>query len=97
MKSVGRIYARLGITLVIAILVASVVPTFVDRRDFVTAVATYEKNPTLENGVALAREHAENRRIVLLTRLGVATVIFVIVNLGWVLVPRQRSRGPRCA
>jgi len=91
MKSVGPIYARLGITLVIAILVASVVPTFVDKRDFVTAVATYEKNPTLENGVALARERAKNRRIVSLTRLGVAIVIFVIANVAWVLVHRQRE------
>ena len=96
MKGTGRVYTRLGITLVIAILVASVVPTFVDRRDFVAAVANYERTRH-ERGVALAREHAENRRIVLLDRLGVATVIFVIVNVGWVLVLRRRNRGPRCA
>ena len=89
MKSIGRVYARLGITLAIAILVSWVVPPFVDRRGFVDAVSNYGKNPTLENGVALARQHDENRRIGLLIRLGVGSLVFVVVNVGWVLVKRS--------
>jgi hypothetical protein len=97
MKNVGRAFVRLGITLALAALIASLCPTFVDRRNYAEAVDAYEKNPTPENRVALAYESGENRRIVLLTRMGVATVIFMIVNVGWVLVFRQRSRGHRCA
>jgi len=95
MKNVGRVFVRLGITLALAALIASLCPIFVDRRDFAEAVDAYEKNPTPQNRVALAHESAENRRLVLLTRIGVATVIFVIVNVGWVLVFRRRSLRPR--
>jgi len=97
MKSVGRVFVRLGITLALAALIASLVPTFVDRRTYEGAVDAYETNPIPENRVALAHESAENRRIVLLIRIRVAAVIFAILNVGWMLVPRQRSRGPRCA
>jgi hypothetical protein len=93
MKSVGRVCARLDITLAIAALTASLVPTFVDRRGYIDAVGAYEKNPTPENGIALAQEYAENRQIILLTRLGVASVVFVIANVGWVLASRHKRQS----
>jgi hypothetical protein len=95
MKNVGRVFVRLGVTFALAGLIALLVPTFVDRRDYAEAVDAYEKNPTRENGAVLAHESAKNRRSVLQTRMGVATVIFVIMNVGWVLVSRQRSRRPQ--
>jgi hypothetical protein len=95
MKNVGRLFVRLGITFALAGLIASLVPTFVDRRDYAEAVDAYQKSPTRENRAVLAHESTKNRRIVLLTRMGVATSIFVIVNVGWVLVSRQRSRRPQ--
>lgn len=87
---VGRASVWLGITLIIAILIAWAIPPFVDRRDFVAAVNNYEKIPTLENEVALAREYDENRRTGLLIRLGVGSLVFVVLNVGWVLVTKKR-------
>jgi hypothetical protein len=83
MKTLRHAPVRLAITLALAAIIASLVPPFIDRRDLAAAVNTYIKNPTLQNGVALAHEHAKNRRLVLLTRLGVGGALFVILNIAW--------------
>jgi hypothetical protein len=57
------------------------------------AVNTYIKNPTLQNGVVLAHEHAKNRRLLLLTRLGVGGVLFVIMNSAWWYVSKEKKIG----
>jgi hypothetical protein len=91
MRPIHRTFVRLGITLAIAAILASLVPTFVDRRAYVAAVDNYVKNPTLENGVALSREHAKNRRITALTRLGVGCLLFVALNVSWAVVSRRQN------
>ena len=90
MKSVRRVLPQFGITLVLAILIALPVTPFVDRRDEAVAVMEYLKNPSMENGGRLAAEHAKTRRAMLLTRIGIGTLAFVIMNIGWVLVSRNR-------
>src|SRR5207248_4149187 len=80
---------RLAITL--AALITSLVPPFIDRRDYAAAVNTYVKNPTLQNRVVLAREHAKNRRLVLFARLGVGGVLFVVMNIAWWCASKDRE------
>lgn len=93
MKIVGHVFVRLAITLALVVLIASLIPNFIDRRDYATAVSTYAKNPTLENGVALAHEYAKNRRLVLLTRFGVGGFLFVIMNIGWMCASKDQEIG----
>jgi hypothetical protein len=93
MKTVDHAPLRLAITLALAALVASLVPPFIDRRDLAAAVNTYVRNPTLQNGVVLAHENAKNRRLVLLTRLGVGGVLFVIMNTVWWYWSKEQKIG----
>ncbi len=93
MKIVGHAPVRLAITLALAALIASLVPPFIDRRDLAAAVNTYVNNPTLQNGVVLAHEHAKNRRLVLLTRLAVGGVLFVIMNIAWSYGSKNQKIG----
>jgi|GEM_PF-6333660 len=93
MKIVGHAAVRLAITLALAALIASLVPPLIDRRDYTAAVNTYVGNPTLQNGVALAHEHAKNRRLVLLTRLGVGTALFVVLNIAWWYASKPHEIG----
>jgi hypothetical protein len=88
MKIVGT-PVRLATTLALAALTVSLVPPFIDRRDYAAAVNTFVKNPTLQNGVVLAHERSKNRRLVFLSRLGVGAVVFVIMNIGWVYVSKR--------
>jgi len=55
------------------------------------AVDHYAKNPTLDNGVVVTQEYAKTRRFAFFTRLGAAGVLFVVMNLGWVLVIRRTA------
>lgn len=91
MKIVGHATVRLAIIVALAVLIASFVPPFIDRRDYAAAVDTFVKNPTLQNGVELAHERAKNRRLVSLTRLGAGAVVFVIMNIGWLYVSKRRA------
>lgn len=93
MKIVFHAPLRLAITLALAALIASLVPPFIDRRDLAAAVNSYAKNPTLQNGVVLAHEHAKNRRLVLLTRLGAGGVLFVIMNIAWWCGSKDHKNG----
>src|SRR5207245_7400150 len=89
---------RLAITLALAALITSLVPPFIDRRDYAAAVNTYVKNPTLQNGVVLAREHAKNRRLVLFARLGGGGGLCVVMNIVWGCGSSVReigAQGPR--
>jgi hypothetical protein len=47
----------------------------------------------VQNGVVLAREHAKNRRLVLLTRFGVGTALFVVLNAAWWYASKQQEIG----
>jgi hypothetical protein len=78
-------------TLALAVLIVSLVPPFIDRRDYAAAVDAFVKNPTLQNGVVLAQERAKNRRLVLLTRFGAGAVVFVVMNIGWLYVSKRRA------
>ena len=93
MKIVGHVPIRLAITLALAALIASLTPPFIDRREYAAAVSTYAYNPTLENGVVLARESAKNRRLVLLTRLGAGGLLFVIMNISWLYAFKDQKIG----
>jgi hypothetical protein len=94
MKVVGHVPIRLAVTLALAALIASLIPPFIDRREYTAAVVTYANNPTLKNGVVLAREAAKNHRLVLLTRLGAGGFLFVIMNIGWLYASKdQKIRG----
>ncbi len=91
MKIVGHATVRLAITLALAVLIASLVPPFIDRRDYAAAVDTFVKNPTVHNGVVLVHERVKNRRLVFLTRFGMGAVVFVIMNIGWLYVSKRRG------
>ncbi|SRR6266849_3600753 len=95
MKIVSHVTIRLAITLALAALIATLVPPFIDRRDYAAAVSTYANNPTLENGVVLEHEYAKNRRLVLVTRLGVGGFLFVIMNIGWLYASKDQKIGVR--
>jgi hypothetical protein len=83
MKIVGHATVRIAITLALAAFIAFLVPPFIDRREYAAAVSAYVNNPTPENGVVLAHEYDMNSRLVLLTRLGVGSFLFVMMNIGW--------------
>ena len=87
----GHALVRLAMTLALAALIVSLVPPFIDRRDYAAAVNTFVKNPTLQNGVVVAQERTKNRRLVLLTRFGVGAVVFAIMNIGWLYVSKRRE------
>jgi hypothetical protein len=93
MKIVGHVPIRLAITLAFAALIATLIPPFLDRREYAAAVSTYAHNPTLENGVVLARESAKNRRLILLTRLGAGGLFFVIMNISWSYALKNQEIG----
>jgi hypothetical protein len=91
MKPVSRLLSRLVITAALSALIAILVPVFIDRRDYTVAVHNYAKNPTLDNMVVVAQEYAKTRRLAFFTRLGVGGVLFVVMNLGWLLVTRRTA------
>jgi hypothetical protein len=93
MKTVGHVPVRLAITLALATFIACVVPPFLGRREYAAAVSTYVNHPTPENGAVLAHEYDKNSRLVLLTRLGVGSFLFVIINIGWLYGSRHRKIG----
>jgi hypothetical protein len=93
MKIVGHATVRLAITLALAAFITFLVPPFIDRREYAPAVSTYVNNPTPENGAVLAHEYDKNSRLVLLTRLGVGSVLFVIMNIGWRYGSKHRKIG----
>jgi len=80
-----KIFRRLLLTAAFAGLIAILIPVFTDRRDYAADVDRYENNPTLDNAVIMMQEHEKNRRLAFLTRLGAGTVLFVVLNLGWML------------
>lgn len=93
MRPVGRILSRLVATAAFTALIAILVPVFVDRRDYTVAVHNYAKNPTLNNGASLLQEYARTRRLAAFVRLGTWGVLFVVMNLGWLLVTRKMAPG----
>jgi len=93
MKTVGHATVGLAITLALAAFIACVGPVFIDRREYAVAVSTYVNNPTPENGAVLAHEYDKNSRLVLLTRLGVGSFLFVIMNVGWRYGSKHRKIG----
>ena len=93
MKIVGHATVRLAITLALAAFIAFLVPPFIDRREYAAAVSTYVNNPTPENGAVLALEYDKNSRLVLLTRLGVGSFLFVMMNIGWRYGSKHRKVG----
>lgn len=93
MRPVGRLLSRLVVTAALAALIAILVPVFVDRRDYTVAVNNYAKNPTFDNGVSVAQEYAKTRRLAVFIRLGAWGVLFVVMNLGWLLVTRKTAPG----
>jgi hypothetical protein len=93
MKIVGHATVRLAITLALAAFIAFLVPPFIDRREYAAAVSKYVNNPTPENGAVLAHEYDKNSRLVLLTRLGVGSFLFVMMNIGWRYGSKHRKVG----
>jgi hypothetical protein len=93
MKIVGHATVRLAITVALAAFIACIVPPFSDGREYAAAVSTYVNNPTPENGALLAHEYDKNRRLVLLTRWGVGSFLFVIMNIGWRYGSKHRKIG----
>ena len=83
---------RLLITIVLAAVFAFRVPVFVDRREYSSAVYNWAKNPTLENGAAVARESVMYRRIALITHLAAGGVLFVPITVGWSLFARRSAK-----
>jgi hypothetical protein len=68
------------------------VPVFVDRRDYTVAVSNWVKNPTLENGAAVARESIKSRRIALISHLAAGAILFVLISVGWSLFARRSAK-----
>jgi hypothetical protein len=92
MKADRRVLSRLVVTAALAALIAFLVPSFVDRRDFARAVTEYVKNPTPGNEAIMERERAENRRIALITQFEATGVLLVVINLGWFVVARLSAK-----
>jgi hypothetical protein len=76
----------------LAAMFAFSVPVFVDRREYSSAVYNWVKNPTLENGAAVARESVKNRRIALITHLAAGGILFVLISVGWSLLARRSAK-----
>jgi hypothetical protein len=83
-----RILARLAVTMTLALLLSFLTPVFIDRPEYAVAVSKFSKNPTVENGVALALEAQKHRREVLAAHLEIAGILFVIANFAWHFVAR---------
>lgn len=83
------ILARLTVTMTLALLFSFLIPVFIDRPEYAVAVSKFSKNPTVENGVALAWEAQQHRREVLVAHLEIAAILFVIANLAWHFVARR--------
>jgi hypothetical protein len=94
MRPVGRLLSRLVVTAALAALIAILVPVFVNRRDYTVAVYNCAKNPTLDNGVRLVQEYTKIRRLTAFIRLGAWGVLFVVMNLGCLLVTRKEGGSP---
>jgi hypothetical protein len=50
------------------------------------AVSNYAKSPTLDNGIALSREFAKNRREMLVMRLETGGILCLFMHLAWPLI-----------
>jgi hypothetical protein len=87
-----RIAAQLGITAVLAAVLSSVVPVFIDRHEYAKAVVDYAKNPNSENDVTLRLERTKNQRIAMRTHIVAAGVLFVLMNAGCFLVGQWSAR-----
>jgi len=92
MKFDRRLISQAVVSTVLASLLSFLLPVFVDRRDFTTAVHEYVKNPTVDNETTMERERAKNERIALVTHLEAAAVLFVLINLGWFLAARRSGK-----
>ena len=92
---------RFLVTLAVAAGLAFRVPVFVDTREYASAVDNMSRNPTLENGAALARESMKYRRIALITHLAATGIVFILITAGWSLLaqrsakPEEHHDGPR--
>jgi len=93
MSRFARLSIQIAITAVLATALSLVVPVFVDRREFATAVTNYGKDPSSQSEAILRRESDKNQRLALMTHLTAAGILFVVMNAGWWLVARgSRNR-----
>jgi pyridoxine/pyridoxamine 5'-phosphate oxidase len=76
----------------VAALIGFLVPVSVHRRDFDIAVHEYVKNPTPDNKATMKREGAESQRIALIVNLEATGVLFVLINLGWLVAARLSGK-----
>jgi hypothetical protein len=88
MSRFARLTAQLAITAVLATGLSLVVPAFVDRREYATAVSNYVNDPSSHNEAILRGEGAKNQRLALRIHLTATAVLFVVLNAGWWLVAR---------
>jgi hypothetical protein len=95
MRRSGRLTAQVGITAVLATVLAFVVPVFVDRHEYAKAVMDNIKNPNSENDATLRIERAKTQRIALEIHVVAAGVLFVLMNAGLLLVKRWSDMGPK--
>jgi hypothetical protein len=80
-------------TAVLAAALGFAIPVLVDRPKYARAVASYTKEPNVENEAALRFERATNRRIVWTTRAEAVGVLFVMMNAGRFLARRQQRKS----
>jgi hypothetical protein len=86
----------LAVTAALAALIMFIVPLFIDRHDYTVAVDNYARNPTLNNRETVVQEYAKTRRLAAFIGLGTWGALFVVMNLGWLVVTRMGpGRGRR--
>lgn len=88
MSRSARFLCQLLVTAVIAWVVSFTIPVLVDRRDYTSAVVKASKNPSRENLALLDSERARNQQSAFKAHLAAATMIFVLLNGGYLLVRR---------
>ena len=94
MRPIAHLPLQLGITAALAVVLSFVVPVFVDRHEYAKAVADYVKNPNSENDAVLKTERAKNQRVALETHVVAAGVLFVLMNVGWLLIRKWPRKSP---
>jgi hypothetical protein len=77
----------------LALAVAICTPVFVHRRDFDAAFSQWRQNQTAENSGLLNAQARKNQWVVLRVELAGGVVVFVALNVGWLLTRRLRA-GP---
>jgi hypothetical protein len=92
MKNIGNLPKQLGITAVLAAILAFTPPVFVNRQAFNRALDNYLKNPSAENDATLKAERAINQRQAFTMHLAAFGFLFAFLNAGWFLFHRWSNR-----